>query len=121
MALAWQSRPLVSFKITRLPPSRLEDYADLWDPRFAGQYSMVGTKTTPSVFTVIAAAAVATGKPFKEAQYLADAAWPKLEALKPNIVNLYGADTCRHSWYRQGTGRDGAVPEYSKYVLAVLT
>ena len=69
---------------------------------------------TPSVFTVIAAAAVATGKPFKEAQYLADAAWPKLEALKPNILNLYSTDDAA-LLVSQGQGVIGG-PEYSKYV-----
>jgi putative spermidine/putrescine transport system substrate-binding protein len=92
----------------------LESYAELWDPRFARKISMVGTKTTPSVFTVIAAAAVATGKPYKEAQYLTDAAWPKLEALKPNILNLYSTDDAA-LLVAQGQGAIGG-PEYSKYV-----
>ena len=92
----------------------LESYADLWDPRFAGKVSLVGTKTTPSVFTVIAAAAVATGKPYKEAQYLADAAWPKLAELKPNILKLYDTDDAP-LLVAQGEGAIGG-PEYSKYV-----
>ncbi|TBW40729.1 extracellular solute-binding protein [Siculibacillus lacustris] len=92
----------------------LESYADLWDPRFAGKVSLVGTKTTPSVFTVIAAAAVATGKPYKEAQYLADAAWPKLAELKPNVLKLYDTDDAP-LLVAQGEGAIGG-PEYSKYV-----
>jgi putative spermidine/putrescine transport system substrate-binding protein len=35
----------------------VESYADLWNPRFERQFSMVGTQTMPSVFMVIAAAA----------------------------------------------------------------
>ena len=93
----------------------LASYADLWDPKFKGQVSLVGTKTTPSVFTVIAAAAVATGKPYKEAQYLADQAWPKLRELKPNILNLYSTDDAS-LLVSQGQGMIGG-PEYSKYVL----
>lgn len=92
----------------------LESYAELWDPRFAGKVSLVGTKTTPSVFTVIAAAAIATGKPFKEAQYLADAAWPKLAELKPNVLKLYDTDDAPLQ-VAQGEGAIGG-PEYSKYV-----
>jgi putative spermidine/putrescine transport system substrate-binding protein len=92
----------------------LESYADLWNPRFSRKISLVGTKTTPSVFTVIAAAAVATGKPFKEAQYLADAAWPKLAELKPNVLNLYSTDDAA-LLVAQGQGSIGG-PEYSKYV-----
>ncbi len=92
----------------------LESYAELWDPRFAGKVSMVSTKTTPSVFMVIAAAAVATGKPYKEAQYLADAAWPKLAELKPNVFKMYDTDDAA-LLVAQGEGAIGG-PEYSKYV-----
>ena len=92
----------------------LESYADLWNPRFVRKFSMVGTKTTPSVFMIIAAAAIATGKPFKEAQYLADAAWPKLAELKPNVLNLYSTDDAA-LLVAQGQGSIGG-PEYSKYV-----
>ena len=93
----------------------LTSYADLWDPRFGKKISLVSTKTTPSVFVVIACAAVATGKPLKEAQYLADQAWPKLEALKPNVLNLYTSDTASLE-VSQGEGDLGGI-EYSKYVL----
>ena len=75
----------------------------------------VSTKTTPSVFVVIACAAIATGKPLAEAQYLADQAWPKLEALKPNVLNLYTTDTASLN-VAQGEGDIGGI-EYSKYVL----
>jgi putative spermidine/putrescine transport system substrate-binding protein len=92
----------------------LTSYAELWDPRFKGQFSMVGTQTTPSVFMVIAAAALATGKPYKEAQYLTDQAWPKLRELKPNVFNLYSTDDAP-LLVAQGQGEIGG-PEYSKYV-----
>jgi putative spermidine/putrescine transport system substrate-binding protein len=92
----------------------LESYADLWDSRFEKQFSMVGTQTTPSVFMVIAAAALATGKPYKDAQYLSDQAWPKLRALKPNVLNLYSTDDAP-LLVAQGQGMLGG-PEYSKYV-----
>ena len=92
----------------------LASYAELWDPRFKGKISLVGTKTTPSVFTIIAAAAVASGKPYKEAQYLAEQAWPKLKELKPNILKLYETDDAP-LLVAQGEGDVGG-PEYSKYV-----
>ena len=63
----------------------LESYADMWDPKYAKKISLVTTKNTPSVFMAIATAAVVTGKPYKEAQYLVDQAWPKLAQLKPNV------------------------------------
>ena len=93
----------------------LTSYAELWDPKFAKKISLVSTKTTPSVFVVIAVAAVATGKSLKEAQYLSDAAWPKLAALKPNVLNLYTSDTASLE-VSQGEGDLGGI-EYSKYVL----
>ncbi|MBI3514020.1 MAG: extracellular solute-binding protein [Proteobacteria bacterium] len=93
-------------------------YAELWEPRFAKKISLVGTKTTPSVFLVIATAAVATGKPYKEAQYLADQAWPKLAALKPNVLNVYSSDDAP-LMVAQGDGALGG-PEYSKYVYPYM-
>jgi putative spermidine/putrescine transport system substrate-binding protein len=93
----------------------LTSYAEMWEPRFAKKISLVSPKTTPSVFVVIACAAVATGKPLHEAQYLADQAWPKLEALKPNVLNLYTTDTASLN-VAQGEGDIGGI-EYSKYVL----
>ena len=93
----------------------LTSYAELWDPRFARKISLVSTKTTPSVFVVIACAAVATGKPLKEAQYLDAQAWAKLEALKPNVLKLYTTDTASLE-VAQGEGDLGGI-EYSKYVL----
>lgn len=92
----------------------LESYAELWEPRFAGKVSLVSPKTTPSVFTIIAAAAIATGKPYKEAQYLADQAWAKLAQLKPNVLKLYETDDAP-LLVAQGEGAIGG-PEYSKYV-----
>lgn len=93
----------------------LTSYADLWDPRYAKKISLVSTKTTPSVFVVIACAAVATGKSLKEAQYLDAQAWAKMEALKPNVLKLYTADTASLE-VAQGEGDLGGI-EYSKYVL----
>ena len=48
----------------------LDSYADMWDPKYAKKISLVTTKNTPSVFMAIATAAIVTGKPYKEAQYL---------------------------------------------------
>ncbi len=94
----------------------LGSYAELWDPKFAKKISLVSPKTTPSVFVMIACAAVASGKPLKDAQYLVDqVAWPKLDALKPNVLNLYTSDTASLE-VAQGNGDLGGI-EFSKYVL----
>lgn len=92
----------------------LASYADMWDSKYAKQISLVSTKNTPSVFMAIATAAVVTGKPFKEAQYLVDQAWPKLAELKPNVLKMYNTDDAPLQ-VAQGEGMLGG-PEYSKYV-----
>ena len=38
---------------------------------------------------LIAAVTLATGKPYAQAQYLLDQAWPKMEALKPNVLSIF--------------------------------
>src|SRR5258708_27368661 len=86
----------------------------MWDAKFAKKIPLVTTKNTPSVFMAIATAAIVTGKPYKEAQYLVDQAWPKLAQLKPNVLKLY--DTVDSPLQvAQGEGVMGG-PEYSKYV-----
>jgi len=67
----------------------LASYGDLWDSRFRGRYLMTTPKFTQSLYLLIAAASLATGKPLKDAQYEIDAAWPKMEALKPNVASTY--------------------------------
>jgi putative spermidine/putrescine transport system substrate-binding protein len=92
----------------------LTSYADMWDPKYAKSISLCSTRSTPSVFMAIATAAVATGKPYKEAQYLVEQAWPKLRQLKPNVLKLYDTDDAP-LLVAQGEGMMGG-PEYSKYV-----
>ena len=44
---------------------------------------------TEGFWTLLAAAHLETGKPYKEAQYEIDAAFKKLKSLKPNLLNVY--------------------------------
>lgn len=67
----------------------LASYADLWDPKFKQKFLMTTPKFTQSLYLLIAAASIVTGKPLKEAQYEIDAAWPKMVELKPNVVSTY--------------------------------
>jgi putative spermidine/putrescine transport system substrate-binding protein len=92
----------------------LETYAQLWEPRFKKRFSIVSPESTQSVFMVIAAAAVATGKSYQEAQYLADQAWPLLEKLKPNVASVYGSSQSVQ-FLIQGDA-DIAGIEYSKLI-----
>ena len=89
-------------------------YADLWDPALKKRVTIIGVRNTPSAFLVIAAAAVATGKPLAEAQYLTDAAWPKLAELKPNVANLFESNIAA-TYVSQGEADIGAI-DYSQYI-----
>lgn len=77
--------PIYNTSFAKPPTS----WADLWDPRFKGKYMLTTPKQTQSVMLVIAAASLVTGKPFAEAQYQLDAAWPRLTELKPNVQTTY--------------------------------
>ena len=67
----------------------LETYAELWDPKFRQRFLMETPKATQSIYLLIAAVTLATGKPYAQAQYLLDQAWPKMEALKPNVLSIF--------------------------------
>ncbi len=71
----------------------IKSYADLWDPKFKGRILLQSQKNTQSVYMLVAAAALASGKPWKEAQYHLEAAWGKMAELKPNILTLYDANS----------------------------
>jgi putative spermidine/putrescine transport system substrate-binding protein len=70
----------------------LESYGDLWDPKLKGRYLMETPKATQSLYLLIAAVSVVTGKPYSEAQYWIDSAWPKMEELKPNVLSIFDTD-----------------------------
>ncbi|WP_417271265.1 extracellular solute-binding protein [Celeribacter sp.] len=72
------------------------DYADgvpsweaLWAPENAGQVIIPSLQNTEGMWTLFAAAMLGSGKPFAEAQYEIDAAFAKLEELKPNLLSVY--------------------------------
>lgn len=71
----------------------LETYAELWDPKFRQRFLMETPKATQSLYLLIAAVTLETGKPYDEAQYLIDQAWPKMEALKPNVLSIFENET----------------------------
>jgi putative spermidine/putrescine transport system substrate-binding protein len=66
----------------------LTSYGDLWDPKFKGRFLMYSPKATQSLFLLMAAVSVETGKPYTETQHMMEQAWPKMEALKPNVLAL---------------------------------
>jgi putative spermidine/putrescine transport system substrate-binding protein len=67
----------------------LSSYGELWDERFRQRFLMTSPKATQSLYLLIAAVTVDTAKPYAEAQYLIDDAWPKMAALKPNVLSIF--------------------------------
>src|SRR5258708_13776236 len=65
----------------------LASYGDLWDPKLKGRFLMYSPKATQSLYLLMAAVSVETGKPYSETQHMMEQAWPKMEALKPNVLN----------------------------------
>jgi putative spermidine/putrescine transport system substrate-binding protein len=71
----------------------LASYGDLWDPRLRGRFMMETPKATQSLYLLIAAVTLETGKPYSETQYMIEQAWPKMEALKPNVLSIFESQT----------------------------
>jgi putative spermidine/putrescine transport system substrate-binding protein len=67
----------------------LQSYGELWDERLRGRFMMETPKATQSIYLLIAAVSVVTGKPYAEAQTMIDQAWPKMQALKPNVLTIF--------------------------------
>ena len=68
-------------------------YAQVWDPKFSKRYLMTTPQYTQSLYMLIVAAALTTGKPLHEAQYVADQGWPHLAELKPNVLTFYNSES----------------------------
>jgi putative spermidine/putrescine transport system substrate-binding protein len=75
-----------STKRMKTPPA---SWTELWDPRFAGKIIVPSLSNTEGFWTLLVAAHLETGKPYKEAQYEIDAAFKKVKSLKPNLLNVY--------------------------------
>ncbi|GGF80949.1 polyamine ABC transporter substrate-binding protein [Azorhizobium oxalatiphilum] len=74
---------------TKRMPTPPADWTALWDPKYAQKVIVPSLQNTEGFWTLLAAAHLETGKPYKEAQYDIDAAFRKLKSLKPNLLNVY--------------------------------
>lgn len=77
-------------------------WADLWAPEAEGRLIIPSLQNTEGMWTLFAAAMLGTGKPFEEAQYEIDAAFAKLEELKPNILTTYSVMSQAFNLLEQG-------------------
>lgn len=77
-------------------------WATLWDPANAGQVVIPSLQNTEGMWTLMAAAMLGSGLPFSEAQYEIDAAFAKLEELKPNLLTVYSTMSQAFNLLEQG-------------------
>jgi putative spermidine/putrescine transport system substrate-binding protein len=73
-----------------------------WDPKHKGKVAVPSLSSTNGINLVVTAAALATGKPFKEAQYETEAAFQKLAELKPNLHSIWTKTPLAVSAMQQG-------------------
>ena len=69
--------------------TKLASYQDIFDAKYRRKILLNTPRNTQSVLMLIAATALATGKPLKDAQYMIDQGWDKLATLKPNVLTIY--------------------------------
>jgi len=93
----------------------IESYKELWGERFRRKIAMLSMRSTGGPMMVMTAAALVTGKPYKEAQYLVDQAWPLLAELKPNILNIAQSNAQAINQVIQGEALVELI-DYSKWV-----
>ena len=67
----------------------VDSWEALWAPEAEGRIIIPSLQNTEGMWTLFAAAMLATGKPFEEAQYEIDAAFEKLEGLRGNLLSVY--------------------------------
>ncbi|WP_254919163.1 extracellular solute-binding protein [Oceanicola sp. 22II-s10i] len=77
-------------------------WAALWDPANSGQVIIPSLQNTEGMWTLFVAAMLGSGKPFAEAQYEIDAAFAKLEELKPNLLSVYSTMSQAFNLLEQG-------------------
>lgn len=68
---------------------QVPSYAALWEPAFKGKVVIPSLQNTEGLAMFLVAAMLETGKSMKEAQYLPEAAFKKIKALKPNLLTIY--------------------------------
>ena len=74
---------------TEFKSDGVASWSELWDPAAKGQLIIPSLQNTEGMWTLFSAAMLGSGKPFSEAQYEIDAAFAKLEELKPNLLSVY--------------------------------
>lgn len=87
---------------TDMLPGGVPSWAAMWEPAAKGKVIIPSLQNTEGMWTLFAAAMLATGKPFAEAQYEIDAAFDKLAELKPNVLTTYAVMSQSFNLLEQG-------------------
>lgn len=74
---------------TEFQADGVQSWAQLWSEEAKGQLIIPSLQNTEGMWTLFVSAMLGSGKPFSEAQYEIDAAFDKLEELKPNLLSVY--------------------------------
>ncbi|WP_142846648.1 extracellular solute-binding protein [Telmatospirillum sp. J64-1] len=74
---------------TAAKPDGVASWNALWDAENKGRVIIPSLQNTEGMWTLLMAAHLETGKPLGEAQYEIDAAFKKLQELKPNLLSIY--------------------------------
>lgn len=106
----------VAFTVSTVAPfvnsasgTTIASYVDLWNDRLRGRLLMISPNQGGSVMLLIAAAALATGKPLKDAQYALESGYAKLAELKPNVMTTYDNHVTAILQVAQGEADVGAM------------
>ncbi|MGF1651327.1 MAG: ABC transporter substrate-binding protein [Hyphomicrobiaceae bacterium] len=91
----------IGYNSTSLPAG-VETWTALWDASAKGKIIIPSLQNTEGMWTLFAAAQLATGKPLEAAQYEIDAAFDKLKELKPNLLSVYTVMTQAFNLLEQG-------------------
>lgn len=94
----------------------VSSWAQMWEPAHKGRVIIPSLQNTEGMWTLFMAAHLATGKPIDAAQYEIDAAFDKLRALKPNVLNVYSVMSQAFNLLEQGEIRMLA-GNFSSYAL----
>ena len=90
----------VAYNTKALPG--VASWAELWDAKAKGKVIIPSLQNTEGMWTLFMAAHLATGKPMAQAQFEIDAAFDKLKALKPNVINVYAVMSQAFNLLEQG-------------------
>jgi putative spermidine/putrescine transport system substrate-binding protein len=80
----------------------VSSWTELWEPSAKGKLIIPSLQNTEGMWTLFIAAHLGAGKPIAEAQYDIDAAFAKLESLKPNVLNVYSVMSQAFNLLEQG-------------------